>query len=261
MSQGGIKIHGACNNDECRSTRPNTVIDCLGTNTDPVPCGQTYTYTYRHNFRNYSMRYSRAKQGKLINKSLTFLRGHFHISPVTWMYRAFLQNHMVSFWAVHGRQQSEINEEDPVVQREFGNFIYTQYYASTDLIKSQHTFTNCYAFSVNPTAKMWWVLVGGFYANAESVTQTQRVCRRDLNVPPDRNTILRWMKNSNTTRSLLKNKPPEREIQAIPQEMLQNSMRSFRERLEKCITSEERSGRCNFFCIRFCNIFIKFQAY
>lgn len=43
-----------------------------------------------------------------------------------------------------------------------------------------------------------------------------------LNVPPrgpitDRNAILRWMQNVNTTESLLKSTSPGREIEAIPQ--------------------------------------------
>lgn len=52
-----------------------------------------------------------------------------------------------------------------------------------------------------------------FYANGESVTQTQRDFRAHFNVArhgaiPDRNTILRWIHNVNTTGSLLKKKPP-----------------------------------------------------
>lgn len=58
------------------------------------------------------------------------------------------------------------------------------------------------------------------------------------NVPPhgstpDRNTILRWMQNMNATGTVLKKKSPGREVQAISQVVLQDSMRHFRERLEK----------------------------
>lgn len=71
---------------------------------------------------------------------------------------------------------------------------------------------------VSVTLKMWDLehrtfVMRRFYANAESVTQTQRDFRRHFNVPPrgpipDRNTILRWIHNVNTMGSLMKKKPP-----------------------------------------------------
>lgn len=69
---------------------------------------------------------------------------------------------------------------------------------------------------------------------------------------PDGNTILRWMQNMNATGSVLKNKSPGREVEAISQVILQDSMRHFRERLEKCILIRSAESRqCNFFYVRF----------
>ncbi|XP_011859527.1 PREDICTED: uncharacterized protein LOC105557015 [Vollenhovia emeryi] len=99
---------------------------------------------------------------------------------------------------------------------------------------------------VSVTLKMWDLehrtfVMRRFYANGESVTQTQRGFRRHFNVPPrgpipDRNTILRWMQKPRTLPEL--KEAIRREIQAIPREMLQDSMRNFRERLETCVQSE-----------------------
>lgn len=82
-----------------------------------------------------------------------------------------------------------------------------------------------------------------YYANGESVTQTQRDFRRNFNVPPrgpipDRNTILRWIENVNTTGSLLKRKPPGRErtvrtpenVERVRVATLQSPNRSLRKR-------------------------------
>lgn len=82
-----------------------------------------------------------------------------------------------------------------------------------------------------------------FYANGESVTQTQRDFRKHFNVTrhgavPDRNTILRWMHNVNTTGSLLKKKPPgpartvstPENVERVRLATLQSPSRSVRKR-------------------------------
>ncbi|KAG8276727.1 hypothetical protein J6590_058397 [Homalodisca vitripennis] len=63
---------------------------------------------------------------------------------------------------------------------------------------------SCSSWAVSVVAEMW---------NLEHLTQSQRDFRAHFNVArhgaiPDRNTILRWIHNVNTTGSLLKKKPP-----------------------------------------------------
>lgn len=82
-----------------------------------------------------------------------------------------------------------------------------------------------------------------FFVNNESVTQTQRDFRTHFNIPvrrpvPDRNTILRWFENFNTTGSVMKKKPPgpvntartPENIERVRTSAIQSPKRSVRKR-------------------------------
>lgn len=103
-----------------------------------------------------------------------------------------------------------------------------------------------------------------FYANSESITQTQQNFCWHFNVLPcgripDRNTILRWMRDEN---KLLKKKPSKGKSKVIPQETSQDPIHNFREHQEKDYPIRRPpSTQCSFYYISIYKIFLKLQVY